>query len=54
MLVYRGLKASGIYGRNGASIVISVGSLIRGNDVVGDLAEITLDTESEAIVYSRV
>ena len=50
-----GSKASGIYGRNGASIVISVGSLIKGNGCSGGFtAEITLDTESEAIVYGRV
>ncbi|MCU1729605.1 hypothetical protein NTD86_21750 [Pseudomonas sp. 7P_10.2_Bac1] len=50
-----GSKASGIYGRNGASIIVSVGSLIMGNGCNGGFtAEITLDTESEAIVYGRV
>lgn len=50
-----GSKASGVYARNGASIVISAGSLIAGNGVTGGFAaEVTLDSGSEAIIHGKV
>lgn len=50
-----GSKASGIYGRNGAEIVISPDSVIDGNGSNGGLvAEITLDTKSKASVAGKV
>lgn len=50
-----GSKSSGIYGRNGADIVISAGSLITGNGANGGFtAEVTLDTASRATVCGKV
>lgn len=50
-----GSKASGVYGRKGANIVISAGSLITGNGLIGGFAaEVTLDTSSEATVCGKV
>lgn len=50
-----GSKGSGLYGRNGAKIVISPGSLITGNGLMGGLAAgVTLDTSSEAVVHGKV
>ena len=50
-----GSKASGVYGRNGADFVISAGSLITGNGLIGGLAaEITLETASRASVHGKV
>lgn len=50
-----GSKASGIYGRNGADIVISSGSVLTGNGANGGLAaEVTLDTGSKAKVLGKV
>ena len=50
-----GSKASGVYGRSFADIVISAGSLITGNGSVGGFAaEVTLDTASRASVHGKV
>lgn len=50
-----GSKASGMYGRDGADIVISAGSLITSNGAGGGYAaEITLDTKSKAAVSGKV
>lgn len=50
-----GSRASGVYGRNGANIVLSSGSLITGNGLIGGFAaEVTLETASRAIVCGKV
>lgn len=50
-----GCSASGVYGRNGADIVLSSGSLITGNGSIGGFtAGVTVDTNSKAKVQGKV